>query len=247
MSKDLNPTGWLEKAPMLRGWTIFSKIWGSWSHNTQIETSDIDYVAVYVAFNHDLLGLSPPPDTIDNPEAQKPDYQVHEVGKFANLLLKGNPGIIEMLFTDRLYWADPKWEPLRKERQRFLTAESVKQYLGYMQGQLKKFSAHGGKGGLHTKGGEYNEKWAYHMIRLGWDARRIAKGQPPLVWKEGGERDILMQIRRSEWSKERIVETTLSLINEIDGMKPWPIPAEGDRGFLNDWVLQVRGLRGSAA
>ena len=241
---ELNPTAWLEKAPQLRGWLIFSKVWGSHSHNTNIPTSDVDYLGVYVAFNRDLLGLQPPADTIDNPEGVKPDYQIHEIGKFCNLLLKGNPGIIEMLFSDRLTWSDPKWAPLKAERKRFLTQRAVAQYLGYMQGQLKKFAAHGGKGGLHTKGGEWSEKWAYHMVRLGYDARRIAQGQEPLVWKEGAERDTLMEIRTGQWSQKRVEDTTLGLIHEIDGMKPWAIPEEGDREWLNEWLLGVRGLRG---
>lgn len=244
--EELNPTAWLLGREPLRGWLLFSKIWGSLSYNTSVPGSDADYLGVYVAYNRDLFGLQPPPDTIDNPEGQKPDYQVHEVGKFANLLLKGNPNIVEMVYSDRLTWADPKWEPLRRERKRFLCKRAVTQYLGYIQGQLKKFAAHGGMGGLHTKGGSFSEKWAYHIFRLGFDAKRIAQGQEPIVWKEGAERDTLMEIRTGQWSKDRIEGSAISLIHEIDSMKPWPVPDEGDREWLNDWLLGIRGLRGMA-
>jgi predicted nucleotidyltransferase len=75
---------------------IYAKIWGSHSHNTQLPTSDVDYLLVYAAPRDAILGLFKRPDTVDG---TKPDFQAHEVGKFCELLIKGNPAIVEMLFT----------------------------------------------------------------------------------------------------------------------------------------------------
>src|SRR3989304_1128620 len=100
----------------------------------------------------------------------------------------------------------------------------------------------GCKAGLHTKGGKYSEKWAYHMVRLLWDAKRIAQGGEPVVWKEGLERDHLMQIRMDLLTQEAVERLAKSEIAAIDAMRPWKIPEEADKRLLNDWLLCVRGL-----
>ena len=136
------------------GRLIYAKIWGSHSHNTQTERSDVDYLAVYANTPQELLSLSPPRETWDH---KKPDVQAHEVRKFARLLMKGNPGVIETLFTERGEYVTNEWQELRALRQSFLSRNVVKQYLGYAEGQMKRLLSHNS---LHTKGGEYNEKWA---------------------------------------------------------------------------------------
>jgi len=226
----------------LPGKIIFGKLWGSRSHNTELPTSDEDFLAVYVSSNKELLGMFPPPDTVDNPTDVKPDYQAHEVGKFCQLLLKGNPSIVEMLFTDRMCFDTPDWLTLKAYRKKFLSQVAVRQYLGYAEGQLKKLAHHTGNAGLHTKGGKYSEKWAYHMVRLLWDAKRIAQGGEPVVWKEGLERDHLMQIRMDLLTQEAVERLAKSEIAAIDAMRPWKIPEEADKRLLNDWLLCVRGL-----
>jgi hypothetical protein len=220
------------------GKLLFCKIWGSHSHATQLPESDVDYLGVYVAHNCQILGLHKPAETLTG---EKPDYQVHEVGKFCDLLLKGNPGIIEMLFTQRMMWADPRWEPLYENRKEFLTQRVVKQYLGYAQAQIKRLEA--GQS-VHSKGGKVGEKWAYHMFRIVLDAERIAKGEEPLVWKSGSERDTLMDIRTGRIPPLDVVRMTKAHIEDIDAMPGWKmdLPAEGDEVFLDDWLLWVRGI-----
>lgn len=236
---DLDPLLWKESVNTpIRGSLLFSKVWGSHSHDTQLPTSDVDYTGVYVAYNRDLLGLSPPPDTLTG---TKPDFQVHEVKKFCDLLLKGNPGIIEMLFTERFKWCDPKWNPLYEARKMFLSAGVVKQYLGYSVAQLQRLK-HGKP--VHSKGGVPGEKWCYHMVRVAWDAERIAMGGEPLVWKEGEEKAKLMAIRTGEWSTERAVKEAEDTIARVDAAKPWPIRELANEAFLNNWLLWIRGVSG---
>jgi len=117
------------------GRLIYAKVWGSYSHNTQTPKSDVDYLAVYACTPRQLLSLSPPKETWDN---KKPDVQAHEVRKFARLLLKGNPGVIEMLFTERMEFVTPEWLRLKEIRKSFLSCNVIKQYLGYAEGQMKR-------------------------------------------------------------------------------------------------------------
>src|SRR6185503_19803307 len=84
------------------GKIIFSKVWGSRSHNCEKPDSDWDFSGVYVGDTRKVLSLTPAAETTQNNEgAEKPDFSFHEVGKFSSLLLTGNPGIVEMLFTER--------------------------------------------------------------------------------------------------------------------------------------------------
>lgn len=233
----LNPLGWKKEDLEIRGTILFSKIWGSHSHDTQLPGSDIDYTGVYVARTTDLLGLHPPPDTLTG---EKPDYQIHEVKKFCDLLIKGNPGVIEMLFTDHFSYSDEKWSLLNENRKLFLCKHVVKQYLGYSMAQLQRLR-HGKP--VHSKGGVPGEKWCYHMVRVAWDAERIAMGGEPKVWKDGEEKEKLMAIRTGAWTTEQAVQEAEATIARIDSRKPWPIPDEAAEGFLNKWLLWVRGVK----
>ncbi len=219
------------------GKVIFAKVWGSHSHNTDLPSSDVDYAAVYVAPTARILSLQEPPDTVSR---EKPDCQAHELKKFCRLLLKGNPAILEMLYTEKMvYWTN-EWEAVRQARRLFLSQQSVKQYLGYAQGQLNKLRKHNGDAGLHTKGGKYSEKWGYHIIRLLLDAQRIAEGGVPIVWKDGDEREQLMLIRTKKYGQDRIEEWASALIKHIENLKPWPLPEQGDEKWLNNWMLKIR-------
>lgn len=235
------------KSQTFPGKVIFAKIWGSKSHNTNKPDSDTDYAGVYVVPTKQILGLDATADTVKNDNEDStidktiyPDFQFHEVQKFSLLLIKGNPGILECLWTEKLYVSSPEWERLRKIRDKFLSEEAIHQYLGYMGGQYKRLVASNGQKGLHTRGGKLSEKWVYHILRLAEDAKRIAKGHPPIVWKDGQELDFLMEIRSGKYGFDEYKVFIEKAIADIEGMKPYNLPREGDKKALNEWLLQIR-------
>lgn len=217
------------------GRMIFWKVWGSHSHDTAIPSSDIDYCGVYVLPTERILGIYPPEQTI---VGDKPDYQLHEVGKFCELLLKGNPGIVEMLFTSKLCAYEHDWTPLYLERKRFLSKKTVTNYIGYAEGQLQKIA----KGtSVHTKGGEPSEKWAYHLTRLLRDSARIMNGGEPEVWKSGEEREHLMKIRTGDILPMRVVDDAKGeIFRQREALKTSGLPEESDRAWLEEWLLTIR-------
>ena len=215
---------------------IFSKVWGSHSHNTNMPGSDTDYLGVYVAPTKQIVSLDKPPQTIDG---KSPDVESHEVEKYCHLLIKGNPSMIEMLWTEIMCVASPEWEELRLIRNQFLSCQVVKQYLGYARGQLGRLDA-GTR--LHTKGGDYNTKWAYHMIRVLGDALQIAKGGEPEVWKEGEEHALLMQIRNGDFRSEEVVSMAKERTAAVEALQPWRLPENGNRAALNKWLLDIRDV-----
>lgn len=218
------------------GKLIFAKLWGSRSHNTQKPESDWDYSGVYVVPTRQVLGLDTPDESIQNKEEQKPDYAFYEIGKFARLLLVGNPGILEMLFTDKHYIETDDWKELKQNSHRFLSKKAVSQYTGYVEGQLRRLKA---GVGLHTKGGTYNEKWAYHAARIILDGQRIAQGQHPVVWKSGEEKNFLMEIRNDQTDRQKIVDFLEIKLEQVKNTKN-DLPEFGDKEFLDNWLVNLR-------
>jgi hypothetical protein len=220
----------------LPGRLLFAKVWGSHSHDTAVSDSDVDYMVVFATDLALLLSLDPPPDTFTG---EKPDFQAHEAAKFADLLRKGNLMVVEALFTERMIISSPEWEDLRAIRAQFLNAQTVNQYLGYCRGQLSRLQS-GTR--LHTAGGSYNTKWAYHLLRLARDAQRVSRGEAPVVWKDGAEREFLMRVRAGALTQADVEQAFSEIEAEISGRQQWPIPEKADTRALNRWLLSVRGL-----
>lgn len=219
------------------GKVIFAKVWGSHSHDTCVPESDWDFSGVYVVPTKKLLGIKKIVETVNN-ETGKPDYTFHEIGKFCDLLLKGNPGIVEMLWTDRMMQDSMDWQSLKGHRKRFLSKEVVLQYVGYAEGQLKRLRS--GKC-LHTSGSSYNEKWAYHLMRLLTDAERIVRGGEPVVWKEGSERDYLMSIRTGKISQEEVESHAQQRLDTVRAiLEGSTLPETGDADLLERWLVGLR-------
>lgn len=236
---DLELNGFLDGLK-LPGELIFGKVWGSHSHDTALPDSDIDYLTVYGAPTQDILSIDGVPEGLDNQtdkDYDGPDFQANELRKFCRLLLKGNPGIIEMLFTDRYCRSTCAWGDLRRFRNDFLTHVTVEQYLGYAKGQLGRIKK-GTK--LHTTGGEYNTKWAYHLMRLLGDALDIVRGAPPEVWKENGEQKLLMLVRSGGLSQDDVIHMAGQRMQCIEDSRPWKIPEQMPKEKLNNWLLEYR-------
>ena len=232
----------MERAIVARGCQfMYGKLGGSWSHSAGLPESDYDFLSVYVVETPRILGLDPYPETIDG---KAPDFEAHEVGKFCRLLVKGNPAMIETLFTERhqkMLFDIYAWRDLVEHRRDFLTQRAVAQYVGYAKGQLSRLQSHRP---LHTAGGAYNTKWAYHIVRLMQDARRIAGGGEPQVWREAGpELDFIMKVRTGGVDQDVIASWLEEMIAAVDSSVK-KLPAEPPRGWLNDWLLGVRGVAG---
>ena len=132
----------------LPGKILFAKVAGSHSYGLATETSDVDFIVVYQAPLRKVLSTNQLTETVDG---KSPDFQAHEIGKFCRLLLKGNPNIVECLFTEHHTQTEPGWFGLYNMRKQFINQTTLKQYLGYCHGQKQRFLAHQP---VHTVGGD---------------------------------------------------------------------------------------------
>lgn len=121
-----------------QGLLLYEYIRGSHCQGTDIETSDMDTGAIYLAPAEQLLGLGF--DYQDEIKSEKNDDSWMELNKFMRLLLKSNPTVLEALFIDDEFvlYEHPIITELKKHRDIFLTKECFKPFYAYGVSQIKK-------------------------------------------------------------------------------------------------------------
>eukprot|EP00812_Abedinium_dasypus_P007274 NODE_1925_length_1033_cov_240.523517.p1 GENE.NODE_1925_length_1033_cov_240.523517~~NODE_1925_length_1033_cov_240.523517.p1 ORF type:complete len:258 (+),score=101.23 NODE_1925_length_1033_cov_240.523517:68-841(+) len=173
-------------------------------------SSDCDYTVVFANDVEAMLQLKPPPLNMESKAnfefgADKHgivEYSAKELGPFVVELAKGNPKVIELLYSEKpplvANWA---WEELRAMRCRLLTLRCARQYLGFAQDRLVKVvracDAAEKSGGFDEKCGKDVSKLLYHLLHKTFDLRRILRGDTPHVALRGEERDHVLGIRNA--------------------------------------------------
>lgn len=133
---------------------ILEGITGSKAYGLDTETSDEDIKGIYVVPTIDVLGIKGYPETKDHVD---PDWCYHEVGKFIQLAMKGNPTILELLFLDGYTVLEKFGKMLVDNRHLFLNNVIRHSYGGYALSQARKLNARGG-----TYGNGRNKRFAKH-------------------------------------------------------------------------------------
>lgn len=87
---------------------LLAQLSGSLGFNLAVATSDEDYFGVYAASIHSTL-LGTRKVSLSGAD---PDFETHEVEEMLLLLGKGNPKVIEPLFTENLVWKSAEWRQL---------------------------------------------------------------------------------------------------------------------------------------
>ncbi len=159
---------------------------GSRAFNLHMDTSDEDLFGVFQAPVESVLTGNYKRSVCGH---EPTDYETHELEEFLLLLCKGNPKVIEPLYTDRLVWrANRIAELCKRARLVTLSQFTLRQYVHYAKSQ---------KGDDE----ETPAKKRYHALRLVLEAKRIAQGLEPRVVWEGEERELILSFRRGERSE----------------------------------------------
>lgn len=218
------------------GGLLFAMTAGSVAFNLSVEGSDRDYFAVYAADVDASFALTRPLATVDSHD---PDLQMYEAAKYCELLLKGNPKVVEPLFAEHFTWQSEEWRELKKLRHHLMTRVTVDQYVSYALSQLGDY--------VKGRGAKPPAKKFYHAFRLMQEARRIITHGAPRVWYEDGDEDraFLMSIRRGEQDLEALVGQLLELRAEVDVLK-LQLPEKTDPRVLGEWLLYLRRTHAAA-
>ncbi len=120
------------------GKIIFKCIVGSQAYGTNTPESDIDIKGVYIQDKSDVIGFNKYKPQI---EINK-DEVYFEIGRFLELLQKGNPTMMELIFSpdDCVLEYTEEWNILLQYKDKFITQECRNSFIGYAESQIKKAS-----------------------------------------------------------------------------------------------------------
>ena len=177
---------------------------GSHRYNLHKEDSDLDMFVVYIGDTEKCLSFHPPPLTIKNRTSEQPDFTLYELYRYCELLVAGDPRVVESLFlhSDTVHYATNEYHQFVALRRDVLSREVVKKYLGDATGNhgLKKLLRWEEQATPADKGRVY--KVLYIILRLLFHAKQVASGEEIRVFLEENseEREFLLAIRRHECS-----------------------------------------------
>ncbi len=119
---------------------ILKVLAGSRAHGLETPDSDTDTRGVCIPPRRFLLGLS----RFEQHVSDDGDHVVWSLRKFVSLACKGNPNLIEVLYTDPAHQLhlDPLGERLLAERSLFLTCQVGTSFVRYAEQQLGRMERH---------------------------------------------------------------------------------------------------------
>lgn len=176
------------------GSVILSCLCGSRRYNLHFPESDWDLLVVYAV--RDITSTHP---VIKNPDGMAPDYTLLEVGRFVEMLLDGDPRMIECLFlgaqSEQLIYEDV-WKSITAVNSQFLCQSMVKKYLSDATGRAGLAAVRrGSKASRHAK-------IMYVAFRSLTNALQVCRREAPQIWRldDSEERAHILGIRQ-RWSE----------------------------------------------
>jgi predicted nucleotidyltransferase len=206
---------------------ILKVVSGSRAYGTEVEESDIDYRGVVIPPKSYFLGL----ETFEQYESKDPDVVYYHIKKFLRLALKGNPNILELVFTDIYEVLDEFGQRLIDMREQFLTQRCATAYMGFATSQLKKMR----NVAVSTS---RNYKCAMHMVRLCRTGIEVLRDGKLLVRRPDAAD--LVEIRNGKYTLEEVLEYGEHLLEDMKGVaKTSMLPKEPDYNYVNQQMIRI--------
>ncbi len=228
---------------------ILEGIIGSKAYGLDTEHSDTDVKGIYLLPTTKILslGFNQNSTTKDNQKSKEEgddDWVYHEVGKFMELAIKGNPTITELLWLEDYTVLTPLGQLLIDNRKLFLSTKAVlKSYSGYAMGQAERLAKRTAQGmdGYDSSLKNRFAKHTRHCFRLLLQCRQLL---------ETGELTVRVTPEQREWlfglgeavDADSIVtkfkEEDTKLLDVVS-----VLPDEPARKELDELLYQIRMLK----
>lgn len=226
--------------------TIIRSVVGSTAYGTNVDgNNDRDEMAIAIEPLEYVVGLKHWETSITRTQPQgvrsQPgdlDLVTHSLRKFARLAAKGNPTILLMLFCPPIR-TDWQGRELLYYRDRFLSRQAGKAFLGYMKAQRMRMN--GESGGRHgamrvelvEKYG-FDTKYAGHIIRLGYQGIELMeRGRMTLPMRQE-ERERVLAIRTGKVPVSEVLQQALDMEESLKAlMNTSPLPEEPDNAGID--------------
>lgn len=232
---------------------------GSRRYNLHFPESDHDLLVIYAAEDPETA-----PPVIKNPAGLHPDYTLLEVGRFTQMLVDGDPRMVESLFLEAghiagkqaeeqidesanssILWPSPPWASIVHLRDACLTQALVRKYLGDATGRA-------GLAAIRKKAKlQKHRKILYIAFRTLANALQVCRGEALQVRRSSGspEHSFIMALRREEnGSVEELLLKAEALAGDVrTALEVASLPEEANPQSVVAWLAEVRtwaALRG---
>jgi predicted nucleotidyltransferase len=238
--------------PLDRAEIIHAFVGGSALHGVKLRgTDDTDVYGIYIERPWLALGIesmehfvaSTSPQTRRN-EAGDVDVMCYSLCRWAGLAAKGNPTILHSLFTPAGR-GETEWAAILDRREIFLARTHARKYLGYADAQLKRMCGQRGTG-KHGQRPEvigkfgYDTKAAMHTLRLLYEGIELMKDHWVTLPRPAKERELLLAVRRGEWSEERVIRHANRLMSTLqDSAGTSSLPDAVDLKLVSKLVSEI--------
>ncbi len=205
---------------------------GSRAYGLDHAGSDFDRRGVYVPRAVDHWSLAGVPEQLEDDATQECYW---EIGKFIALALKGNPNVLECLWSPLVEEASGAGAVLLAKRKLFLSQLVYPTFNGYAQSQFKKL-------GTDLKNhGEIKWQHAMHLIRLLLSGIEVVKTGELPVRVEGPHKDRLLAIRAGAEKWEAVDAWRLQLHAEFEeAFKHTRLSERPDYAGANEVLVEAR-------
>lgn len=210
---------------------IYRCVVGSRAFGLDTEESDTDRRGIYLPpadLHWSLYGV---PEQLENDETEEAYW---ELQKFLIMALKGNPNILECLYTPLVEYVSPLAQELLDMRDAFLSRLVYQTYNGYVMSQFKRMQAD-----LRNQG-KIRPKHVMHLIRLLLSGIHVLReGFVPV--DVGQHRDRLFAIKKEEMPWDDIEAWRKELHKEFDrALEETSLPERPDYERANEFLVRAR-------
>jgi uncharacterized protein len=237
--------------PRERAKLIHALVGGSQLHGVKLEgADDRDLYGIYIerpnqalwhGLEHFVTSTSP------QSERNKPgdvDVICYSLRKFARLAVTGNPTILHMLFTPGDF-GEEEWSEVLGSRHLFLAKAHARRYEGYANAQLHRMMGLAGRG-KHGQRPELEEKYGFdtkagmHVLRLLHEGIELVRCGWVTLPRPEPERSTLLEVRRGEWSQERVIAEANRLFSDLAAaVERSTLPEHPDINAVRELVTQI--------
>ena len=209
---------------------ILEVVSGSFLYGTNTETSDKDYVGIFMPNVEYILGFKRCDEvdfsTISKDEKNKNtqaavDMKLYEFRRFVKLAMENNPNILEILFVNeenRIFCNDIGKE-LLAIKCLFPHQGAKQRFLGYAVSQRHKMiNCHGRAGNREeiVSAHGYDTKFASHLIRLMFEGVELLEtGSIEFPLKE---RRTILDIKQGKWEMSKVLDFSSELEKQIESI-----------------------------
>jgi len=218
---------------------------GSTLHGIGIGSDDIDLMGVCIEPESTFFGLNKFEqfEWRTQPKGERSgsgdiDLIVYGLKKYMRLAVQNNPTILTLLFApeNNIHIRNDFGRSLLGIRDSIISQKARGRFVGYLNIQREK--ALRGVGGGHGAREGRMEKWASHMVRLGYQGHELlSTGQLTLPMNEK-QANYCMEIKRGNVSIENAMDVADYITDEIMHLDS-PLRKEPDMEAIQKWMKET--------